>query len=127
MLIGENWPQFAPALIHRPAWDGRQEELLRIRHRIGHMRRSHPDDLSRLEQTLRDLERGAFIACASYNRQSMPDTDTSGDAVTAGWLRQEHPVARLIEHASRRYDTELTIRTSRRPWAELPADLTHWL
>ena len=125
MLIGENWQQFASALIHRSAWDGRQEELLRVRHRIGHMRRPHPDDLSRIEQTLRDLERGAFIACASYNRQSMPDMATSGDAVTAGWLRQEHPAARLIEHASRRYDTELVIRTSRRPWAELSADLTH--
>lgn len=122
-LIEDNWAQFAPALIHRPAWDGRQDELARIRHRIGHMRRPHPDDLGRIEQTLRDLERGAFIACASYNTQKSPSPDKHNDAVTAGWLRQEHPAAKLIEHAARQYDTHLLLRTSRRPWAASPDDM----
>jgi hypothetical protein len=119
-LIETNWAQFAPALIHRPAWDGRQDELARIRHRIGHMRRPHQDDLSRIEQTLRDLERGAFIACASYNSTSIPDADKYNDAVTVGWLRQEHSAARLIEHADRQYDTQILLRAGRRPWATWP-------
>jgi len=124
-LIEDNWTQFAPTLIHRPAWDGRQDELARIRHRIGHMRRPHQDDLSRIEQTLRDLERGAFIACASYNKASIPSTDKHNDAVTIGWLRQEHPAASLIEHADRQYDTQLLVRASRRPWATWPDSLAN--
>ena len=38
-LIERNWAQFAPALIRQPSWAARQEELARIRHRIGHVRR----------------------------------------------------------------------------------------
>lgn len=124
-LIEDNWTQFAPALIHRPTWDGRQDELARIRHRIGHMRRPHQDDLSRIEQTLRDLERGAFIACASYNKASIPRADKYNDAVTAGWLRQEHPAARLTEHANRQYDTQLLVKASRRPWALWPDNMAN--
>lgn len=108
-VIEDNWAQFALTLIHRPAWDGRQEELARIRHRIGHMRRPHRDDLSRIEQTLRDLERGAFIACASYNKRTPPSADKYHDVVTAGWLRQEHRAATLIDHAARQYDTQRLI------------------
>lgn len=124
-LIEANWAQFGPALIRQPSWAARQEELIRIRHRIGHMRRPHADDLNRIEQTLRDLERGAFIACASYNKRITPSTDKNNDAVTVGWLREQHPTARLIEHASTQYDTHLALTVSRRPWAQWPEDLAN--
>lgn len=116
-LIDENWDMFAYALLTKKAWDGRQEELKRIRHRIGHMRRPHPDDLGRLEQTLRDLERGTFVALASYNDGETPDLDEHTDAVTRGWLRGEHEDAqRLISHALRQYETRLILQSSVRPW-----------
>jgi hypothetical protein len=119
-----NWPLFAPSLLHRPVWDGRQEELARIRHRVSHVRRPHTDDLQRLEQTLRDLERGAFIAFASYNRQFEPNPAVHHDAVTTGWISGEHSVARrLLEHADRQYGTRLLLQFSRRPWAERPTTL----
>jgi hypothetical protein len=124
-LIEKNWSQFAPALIRQPSWTARQEELARIRNRIGHMRRPHEDDLNRIEQTLRDLERGAFIACASYNKRITPSVDKHNDAVTAGWLRQQHPAARLIDHASSQYDTRLALTVSRRPWAQRPGNLAN--
>lgn len=119
-IIEENWAQFAPALIRKSSWEARQEELARVRHRIGHVRRPHRDDLSRIEQTLQDLEQGAFIACASYNRRVIPGPDEHDDAVSAGWLRQQHRTAKLIDHAARQYDTHLVLRISRRPWAEWP-------
>ena len=68
-VIAEHDDQLRYALLEFMSWDGQQEELKQIRHRIGHMRKPHPDDLGRLEQTLPDLKRGAFIACASYNKQ----------------------------------------------------------
>ena len=114
-VIADDWDLFAGALTERRSWDGRQEDLKRVRHRMGHMRVPHSDDLARLEQTLRDLERGAFIAYASYNRRFWPEG--GDDLVTRDWVEHEHPDAqRLVRHAERNYDTKLILRWSRRPW-----------
>ncbi len=121
-IIQRYWEVTGYSLIERSSWEGRQVELLRIRHRIGHMRRPHHDDLSRLEQTLRDLERGGFMALCSYNRRTVPNADRQ-DPVTLAWLRGEHPDARLLDHADQRYGISSTIQLSRRPWATWPADL----
>lgn len=118
-VIDANWKLFNYALLNKPSWDGRQEELKRIRHRIGHMRRPHDDDLSRLEQTLRDLERGTFLALSSYNRERYQWEQKHVDPVTRGWIDGNHPTAmRLIKHAERQYDTSLEVTYSIRPWAE---------
>lgn len=118
-VISTKWESLGYALLPRKAWEGRQEELKRIRHRIGHMRRPHEDDLGRLEQTLRDLERGTFVALASYNDTRFPDPEVYSDAVTRGWVLGEHEDAmRLVNHARRQYDTRLAVRASSRPWVE---------
>jgi len=118
-MVEGNWRLFEPSLLHRPVWDGRQDELARVRHRIGHVRRPHEDDLGRIEQFLRDLERGTFIALSAYNRRHYPEADQFHDAVTTGWLQRKHSAARrLIDHADRQYETRLVLRVSRRPWLE---------
>jgi hypothetical protein len=89
-VMADHWDQFRLGLLERGSWEGRQDDLKRIRHRIGHLRRPHRDDLSRLEQTLRDLERGAFIALASYNRRDTPDPQHHDDPVTQGWIKGRH-------------------------------------
>ena len=125
-VIRGHWSEIGYALLPERAWQGRQDELQQIRHRIGHLRKPHPDDLGRLEQTLRDLERGTFVALASYNDMEVPDGEKHRDPVTDGWIRRKHPTARrLIDHARRNYDTRLLVRVSRRPWAQLPEDLSH--
>lgn len=123
-VMGRHWEQFGYALLEQGSWDGRQEELERIRHRIGHMRKPHRDDLSRLEQTLRDLEHGAFIAYASYNRRTVPGPQEHPDPVADGWILRQHPTAqRLMRHAEQRYETTLQVLASRRPWIPWPSDL----
>lgn len=123
-LIERYWSQFHYALFEQRAWQGRQDELKRIRHRIGHLRRPHADDLTRLELTLRDLERGAFIALASYNDTHEPDPREHKDVITNGWINRRHSTARrLIDHAWRQYDTRLLVQFSRRPWASAASDL----
>jgi len=123
-VIEEHDAQLRYALLEPGSWDGRQKELIRIRHRIGHMRKPHADDVGRLEQTLRDLERGAYIACASYNDHRVPDLDEHSDPVTLGWIGRQHPTAvRLIDHAEAQYETSFYLSTSRRPWATYPDDL----
>lgn len=124
-VIKEYWDQVGYALFPETSWAGRQDELKRIRHRISHVRRPHADDVGRLEQALRDLERGAFIAYASYNRRRRPDPAEHDDPVTRRWLAGDDAETNsLLEHAERRYDTSLEVRTSRRPWvAHAPEDL----
>ncbi|MBK6870825.1 MAG: hypothetical protein IPJ14_09675 [Kineosporiaceae bacterium] len=122
-VIGEHWDIFEPSLVHRATWDGHQQELTRVRHRFAHIRRPHTDDLSRLEQFLRDLERGAFVACASYNNRWMPDPGANVP-VSVGWLQECHQDAqRLIKHARDRYDTRFMLHASGRPWATTPENL----
>lgn len=117
-VVDDNWNLFEPALLDRGVWPGRVEELRKIRNRIGHCRRPHPDDLGRLEQTLRDLEPGAFRAAAAFNRQSRPEQSLA-DPVVEAWVRGRHEVAaRLIGHAEQQYDTRFMLRYSRRLWAD---------
>lgn len=118
-LIERFWDQVGYALLEKASWQGRQVELKRIRHRIGHMRRPHPDDLSRLEQLLRDLEGGTFRALSTYNDRRPPDAVAYNDAVTRGWIQGRHEDAqRLVAHAHRQYETRVRVSMSARTWAE---------
>lgn len=125
-VIESEWNLFEPSLMNQTVWKGRQEELARIRHRIGHIRTPHTDDLSRLDQTLRDLERGTYIALATYNMRRQPDLAKNGDPVTLGWLGEAHPTAkRLIRHAEDQYEVSIRLTVSQRPWATWPDDLSN--
>ena len=118
-VIPDDWSLYSGSLVDDiNVWKGRAAELLRIRHRIGHCRRPHPDDLNRVEQLLRDLEPGAFRAISSFNDQFSPDRD-SDDAFVAAWCRGEHRDAlRLVDHADNQYEISLRVAYSRRPWAQ---------
>jgi hypothetical protein len=117
-LLEKHWVLFADSLIDRDVWSGRTVELRGIRNRIGHCRRPHADDLARLEQTLRDLDSGAFRAVAAFNRQYQPTEDLS-DPLVEAWVRNQHlAAARLVEHADQQYEVRFALRFSRRPWAE---------
>jgi hypothetical protein len=115
-MISRDWQLFENALIDRQIWDGRVRELKQIRHRIAHCRRPHPDDLIRIEQTLRDLERGAFRALASYNNER-DASNCPGDPVADGWIAGNHRDADLVNHFDRR-GVRFRLAYSRRPWAD---------
>lgn len=123
-LIATHWPQFQESLIDLAAWNGRQDELQKIRHRVMHLRKPHADDLSRLEQMLRDLERGAFIALSAYNRRYTPTKADCSDPVTEAWIRGNHPRAGLLQHAEYQYEANMVFEVSKRPWlTSMPDDL----
>lgn len=116
-LLEANWELFSTSLLDLDVWRGRVVELADIRRRIAHCRRPHSDDLDRLEQSLRDLERGAFRALSRFNTQSLAENDRE-DPVARGWVAGRHDDAiRLIKHADRQYDVGFSLRHSRRPWA----------
>ncbi len=116
-LIDDHWELFAPTLLDRDIWQGRVIELNKIRRRIAHCRRPHGDDLARLEQTLRDIDHGAFRAMAHYNEQAVPAHDMP-DALVQSWVQGQHRGAHIIEHADRQYDTRFRLTYSARPWAK---------
>lgn len=122
-LIATHWPQFQDSLIDLAAWNGRQDELQKIRHRVMHLRKPHADDLSRLEQMLRDLEYGAFVALSAYNRRQTPTRDNV-DPVSEAWIQRKHPRADLINHAESQYQANVSFEISKRPWLTMmPTDL----
>jgi hypothetical protein len=120
-LIEGHWRLFKPSLLPSlTQWTARQEELLEIRHRIGHCRHPHKDDIARVEQTLRDLEPGAWTAASTYNNTHSIPTALD-DPVVEAWVRQGCADAqRLVGHAERNYDTSLRLEYSLRPWAVSP-------
>ncbi|HEX8865035.1 MAG TPA: hypothetical protein VF821_05205 [Lentzea sp.] len=120
-LIESNWDLFEPSLLELDVWRGRKAELLKIRHRIGHLRRPHADDLGRLQQTLRDLERGAMQAAGTYNRRHEVHGLDQTDPVIDGWVHGNHEDAeRLLDHAAANYATNLRLSYTTRPWATPP-------
>lgn len=116
-LMNSEWELFGPAMPRQASWNGQVDDLLRVRHRVAHFRYPHRDDLGRIEQALRDLERGAFIAAASFNSRGNPDPKRENNPLVRDWiLREGSDARRLIAHAERQYDVSMEIRRSRRPW-----------
>lgn len=116
-MTHDQWSLFGSYFPAQKIWEGRIEELKEIRNRIGHCRRPHEDDIERLEQTLRDLNGGAFRATVSFNTQSRPPQQWS-DVLVRDWVNGGHSDAHLIEHAAKQYDTSFRLMVSARPWAE---------
>lgn len=117
LMIAE-WDIFKVALPRLETWKSHASELNMVRRRIAHLRLAHSDDLARLEQALRDLERGAFITLATYNTRWPPQSASDPDPIVDGWIKKTHDDAqRLIDHANRQYEVSFDLRISRRPWA----------
>jgi hypothetical protein len=117
-LIKSRWDLFEPVLLPQVRWDGLVDELSAIRNRSAHCRRPHGDDLSRLEQSLRNLEPGARKFYRSYAQvERLGEADE--DPVVDAWLGQSHPSAeRLVDHCREQYDVGFRLGITARPWAQ---------
>lgn len=116
-LIEDHWGLFEQILPPQKRWLGMSHTMLAVRHRIAHCRKPHRDDLSRLEQMLRDLETGAKIFYRAY--ASNRDDFNPKDPVAKAWAGKHHEAAhRLIDHCERKYETRFHLTYSLRPWAE---------
>ena len=65
--VSSNWELFQPYLPPQQIWDARLLEVSQIRHRIAHFRPGHKNDLDRVEQLLKDIDKGFWTFCSSYN------------------------------------------------------------
>ena len=83
--ISSNWYLFKPYLPPKNIWDAKLSELNQIRHRIAHFRLGHKHDLDRVELLLRDVDKGFWRFCTSYN-SSFPVFPQSKDVVIKKFL-----------------------------------------
>lgn len=120
-VIDRHWDLFEPVLLPLVRWQGQIDTLGPVRHRIAHCRRPHPDDVSRIEQALRDLEGGARTFYSSYADTAHRLSDREDPLVDAWVNRCHEAAARLVEHCENNYDTRFQMGYSVRPWAEDPA------
>jgi hypothetical protein len=117
-LIEDQWELFAPLLPPKRRWQGASDELKELRNRNAHCRRPHEDDLARIEQRLRDLEKGAWHFYASYLKTCSPYE--SRDPLARSWIAGEHETAvRLLGH-ERQDEVRFRLSYSVRPWATPP-------
>ena len=68
--ISCNWELFQPYLPPQQIWDARLLEVSQIRNRVAHFRAGHDNDLDRVQQLLKDIDRGFWAFCTSYNSDS---------------------------------------------------------
>ena len=68
--ISSNWRLFAPYLPPKKLWNAKLEEISQIRHRVAHFRLGGVDDSNSIEQLLRDIDKGFWHFCTSYNESS---------------------------------------------------------
>lgn len=121
-ITSEQWTLIEYALLPQTRWKGRINELRSVRHRIGHCRQPHSDDLSRVRQALRDLTPGARQALSSYSRLHFLSPEDA--ALYERWDRRSPSHDGLIEHLASQYDITCRLQTSMRPWS-LQATLLH--
>jgi hypothetical protein len=106
-LIEDNWELFETALVTKVCWCGWADELRSIRNRVAHARRPHTDDVSRLEQILRNIESGAKVALKSYDDEI--DCDVKPGSVAYTWLGESPPWDHIATHARKQYKTRFRV------------------
>jgi hypothetical protein len=86
--IGNEWNLFQPYLPPKGLWEAKLEEIKQIRNRVAHFRSGHRDDLQRVIQLLRDVDKGFWRFCTSYN-DCKPIIPPSEDPVAQHFMHLE--------------------------------------
>lgn len=124
-LIEDDWDCFSVYFPPQSLWKAKLEEIAQIRHRVAHFRAGHVDDHARLLQFLRDIDKGFWQFCTSYNDPS-PVLPQSDDRLTEHFIALDPlPLRQMsggawarVGHVDKSEPVGMTIETLRRSWAE---------
>lgn len=124
-LIGNNWSCFERYFPPKGLWEAKLEEVSQIRNRSAHFRVGHSDDYQRLLQFLRDIDKGFWSFCTSYNT-SRPFLPQAGDPVAAHFLELDpFPWTEVnpnefgrVGIADQSLVIAVTVEALKRPWAD---------
>ena len=81
-VVKDHWHLFTAYLPPQSVWDARLEEITAIRNRVMHFRTIHNDDLARVTQFLRDIDKGFWSFCTVYNNVHPVLPQTNDPVVT---------------------------------------------
>lgn len=123
-LVDTHWDCFACYLPPKSIWMAKLEEIAQVRHRVAHFRVGHSDDHARVKQFLRDIDKGFWRFCTSYN-DTQPILPQSSDAVAARflpldplpWVEFENKNWAQIGTRDKSLPVGLSVGVQRRPWA----------
>lgn len=124
-VVTDHWDLFQAYLPPKTIWDAKLEEVVAIRHRVAHFRSLHRDDLPRIRQFLRDIDKGFWRFCTSYN-EAQPVLPQSDDPVVAhflpfdlfAWKEVGDKQWARIGHADPFERLAMTVEVLRMPWAK---------
>lgn len=94
--IDKEWKFFQHYLPPQKLWTAKLIEIKQIRNRVAHFRRGHLDDLQRTLQLLRDLDKGFWNFCTSYNA-TCPALPPTEDPVIHRFIHRNQFPYRQIE------------------------------
>jgi hypothetical protein len=122
-LVDAHWACFTGYLPPQPLWTAKLQEITQIRHRVAHFRVGHSDDLARVKQFLRDLDKGFWRFCTSYN-DADPVLPQTSDPVTAHflpldplpWVEFQERQWAQIGMRDKSLPVGLRVGVQRRPW-----------
>ena len=129
-LIADNWKCFESYFPPQSLWDAKLQEICQIRHRIAHFRVGHADDYLRLIQFLRDIDKGFWTFCTSYNN-AQPVLPQSDDPVVTHflslhplpWVEIEPKKWAQVGFVDKSPVIGMTVNVLTRPWADPPGQI----
>jgi hypothetical protein len=124
-IITENRLLFDCFLPPEKIWDARMDEIAQVRHRVAHFRKENERDLDRVAHLLRDIDKGFWKFCTSYNDRHpvIPQTD---DPVVAHflpfdllpWVEIENGKWAQVGSVTHDQWFGVTVVTTAQPWAK---------
>jgi hypothetical protein len=124
MKRASNWPFFEGYFPPKHILEARLvSELIQIRHRVAHSRIPHRDDLARVEQFLRDVDK-SFRRFTTRCNQTWPIVPAEADRVASQFLRyDQYPWCEVedkkwarLGRVERNAQYTMRIERSVRPW-----------
>lgn len=129
-LIDKDWDLFSEYLPPQNIWKIKIDEIIHIRNRVAHFRNGHRDDIDRLLQLMKDIDKGFWRFCTDYN-DIHPILPPERDAVANKYVHldpfaykeiSDNQWARLGT-APRGLKYILSVNSSRRRWSEKSAEI----
>ncbi|EJL93238.1 Swt1 family HEPN domain-containing protein [Pantoea sp. GM01] len=129
-LIDKDWDLFSEYLPPQNIWKIKIDEIIHIRNRVAHFRNGHRDDVDRLLQLMKDIDKGFWRFCTDYN-DIHPILPPERDAVANKYVHldpfaykeiSDNQWARLGT-APRGLKYILSVNSSRRRWSEKSAEI----
>ena len=124
-LIDRYWRCFSSYFPPKELWDAKLKEVSQIRHRVAHFRVGNEDDLARLKQFLRDIDKGFWRFCTSYNDIDPiipPESNPVAEHFLAmdplPWVEFQPKQWAQIGFRDKSLPVGLGVRSQRRPWCE---------